>query len=60
MVVDPAVLIEEMDYLKKLGIKITQDRFKISEKAHIIMPYHKQIDLAREKKKGDKGRKDKL
>jgi adenylosuccinate synthase len=53
VVVDPAVLIEEMDYLKKLGIKITQDRFKISEKAHIIMPYHKSIDHGREIMKGD-------
>ena len=53
VVVDPAVLIEEMDYLKKLGINITQDRFKISEKAHIIMPYHKSIDHGREIMKGD-------
>ena len=53
VVVDPAVLIEEMDYLKKLGIKITQERFKISDKAHIIMPYHKSIDHGREIMKGD-------
>ncbi len=53
VVVDPAVLIEEMDYLKKLGIKITQERFKISDKAHIIMPYHKSIDNGREIMKGD-------
>jgi len=53
VVVDPAVLIEEMDYLENLGIKITPDRFKISEKAHIIMPYHKSIDHGREIMKGD-------
>ncbi len=53
VVVDPAVLIEEMDYLKSLGIEITPDRFKISEKAHLIMPYHKSIDHGREVMKGD-------
>ena len=54
MVVDPAVLVEELDNLESRGIDVGSDNLKISEKAHIIMPYHKQIDLAREKKKGDK------
>ncbi|MBN1930445.1 MAG: adenylosuccinate synthase [Desulfobacterales bacterium] len=54
VVVDPAVLIEELDYLSSKGIDVGPDRVKISERAHVIMPYHKQLDLAREKKKGDK------
>jgi adenylosuccinate synthase len=54
MVVDPAVLVEELDNLESKGINVGSDNLKISEKAHIIMPYHKQIDLARENKKGDK------
>ncbi|MBW2145237.1 MAG: adenylosuccinate synthase [Deltaproteobacteria bacterium] len=54
MVVDPIVLIEELDYLGKNGINIGPDKLMISEKAHLILPYHKQIDIAREKKKGDK------
>ena len=54
MVIDPAVLIEEIDYLKSKGIDVGQDQLMISEKAHIIMPYHKQIDHARERLKGDK------
>ena len=54
MVVDPEVLLKELDNLKSKGIDVGSDNLKISEKAHIIMPYHKQIDLAREKKKGDK------
>jgi adenylosuccinate synthase len=53
MVVDPAVLVQELDELKSKGIHVGPDRLKISEKAHIIMPYHKHIDLAREKIKGD-------
>ena len=54
LVVDPEVLLEEIDYLNNLGIDVGPDKLKISDKAHIIMPYHKQIDLAREKQKGDK------
>ncbi|RZB35950.1 MAG: adenylosuccinate synthase [Desulfobacteraceae bacterium Eth-SRB2] len=54
VVVDPAVLVEEIENLESKGIDVGSDNLKISEKAHIIMPYHKQIDLAREKKKGDK------
>jgi adenylosuccinate synthase len=53
VVVDPEVLVKELDNLNKKGIDVSPDTLKISEKAHIIMPYHKQIDLAREKKKGD-------
>jgi adenylosuccinate synthase len=54
VVVDPAVLIEELDHLASRNVDISPDKLKISEKAHLIMPYHQQIDHAREKKKGDK------
>ena len=54
VVVDPAVLIEELDHLAERNVDISPDRLKISEKAHLIMPYHQQIDHAREKSKGDK------
>jgi adenylosuccinate synthase len=54
MVVDPEVLLNEIDMLKKNGIHISPDNLKISEKAHVIMPYHKSIDHGREKMKGDK------
>ncbi len=54
LVVDPEVLIEEMDYLNSKGIDVGPDKIKISERAHLIMPYHKAIDHAREAKKGDK------
>jgi len=54
MVVDPAVLVKELDNLGSKGVDVGPDILKISEKAHIIMPYHKLIDLAREKMKGDK------
>ncbi len=54
VVVDPAVLIKELDNLSNRGVYVGSDKLKISEKAHLIMPYHKQIDHAREKFKGDK------
>ena len=54
MVVDPQVLLEEIDYLKKNDIAVGPDNLRISDKAHLIMPYHKAIDLARENLKGDK------
>ena len=48
VVVDPVVLCEEMDTLKGQGVTITPENLKISRKAHIIMPYHKLLDQARE------------
>jgi adenylosuccinate synthase len=54
LVVDPEVLIHEIDYLESHGVAVGPEQLKISEKAHVIMPYHRHIDLARETKKGDK------
>ena len=48
LVVDPEVLLEEIDYLSGKGIAVGPEQLKISEKAHLIMPYHKLIDAARE------------
>jgi adenylosuccinate synthase len=53
VVVDPAVLLEEIDRLNSRGIKVEPEKFKISEKAHLIMPYHKAVDIARENFQGD-------
>jgi adenylosuccinate synthase len=52
VVVDPEVLLEEINALKEKGIHINPQRLSLSEKAHLIMPYHKAIDLAREEAKG--------
>jgi adenylosuccinate synthase len=54
VVVDPEVLIEEIDYLVGKGVDIGPDKLRISERAQLIMPYHKKIDHARELMKGDK------
>ena len=54
MVVDPGVLTEEMDYLAEKGIPTGPDNLRISDRAHMIMPYHKAVDHGRENMKGDK------
>jgi adenylosuccinate synthase len=53
VVVDPFVLLEEIDYLLSNNIDVSPGMLKISNRAHIIMPYHRLIDSAREAKKGD-------
>jgi len=52
VVVDPMVLLEEMNYLKDNKVDVSPDMLKVSNRAHMIMPYHRAIDKAREVKKG--------
>ncbi|MDY0162008.1 adenylosuccinate synthase [Desulfobotulus sp.] len=54
VVVDPAVLLEEIDYLAGKGVDIGPHNLRISEKAHVIFPYHKVLDHARESSDGKK------
>jgi len=51
-VIDPQVLLEEIDQLEALGVS-TRKLF-ISETAHVTMPYHRLIDSAAEDKRGDR------
>ncbi len=53
VVVDPAALIDEMDQLQAKGIKVGKN-LAISQRAHLILPYHKAIDKAAEKSKGSR------
>lgn len=53
VVVDPAALLEEMDGLVKRGISF-KENLLISKNAHLIMPYHKALDIASENLKGNK------
>lgn len=48
VIVDPGVLLEEMTELKGKGLPVTPGRLVISENAHLIMPYHRLLDQARE------------
>ncbi len=56
VVLDPKVLIEELDGLKEKGMEVAPKRLKISPNTHLIMPYHRALDHAREAKKS-KGKK---
>ncbi len=52
VVVDPGVLLGEIENLEKQGVPVPPGHLYISERAHLIMPYHKAIDHGREAKKG--------
>jgi len=53
VVVDPQVLLQEIDDLRKRGHFLDDRQLLISEDAHLIMPYHRRIDVARERMKGE-------
>lgn len=52
MVINPKALLEEMKYLQDAGI--STDGIVISDRAHVILPYHLEIDALQEKLRGDK------
>ncbi|HDQ04591.1 MAG TPA: adenylosuccinate synthase [Deltaproteobacteria bacterium] len=61
VVVDPSVLLEEIEQLRKGDLFPKNTKLMVSERAHLIMPYHRSIDQAREahncgKKIGTTGR----
>ncbi len=43
VVVDPAALIKEINYLREKGVK---PKLKISNRAHVVLPYHIEMDIA--------------
>jgi adenylosuccinate synthase len=51
VVVDPVSLVVEIEGLRKLGIKIDGNLF-LSETAHLVLPYHRELDAQREIFKG--------
>ncbi len=53
VVIDPEVLLAELNDLSKNGIDFSK-RFKISTLAHLIMPYHKNLDQLREARRKNK------
>jgi adenylosuccinate synthase len=53
VVVDPVSLVEEIVGLRKKGIKVTPQNLVVSEIAHLVLPYHKELDALREIRKGN-------
>lgn len=51
VVIDPGSLMEEISYLEEKGV--TVENLFISDRAHVIMPYHKVLDALSERKLGD-------
>jgi len=51
VVIDPISLVEEIDGLFKLGVKV-EGNLLISETAHLVFPYHRELDAQREVLKG--------
>ena len=53
VVLDPKALFEEIQYLKEKGVSV-EGRLKIADNTNILMPYHRDLDLAREESMGDR------
>lgn len=53
VVLDPTGLIEEMKSVMDQGVSITPKNLMISDRAHVVMPYHRNMDFALEEARGD-------
>jgi adenylosuccinate synthase len=53
VVVDPQALFKEIDELGRLGVEV-DGRLLISEKAHVILPYHRELDVLSEARRGER------
>lgn len=54
VVVDPKALLAELAQLELDGIDVSHERIRVASNAHAILPYHKELDLAREAALGSK------
>src|SRR6186713_1157609 len=53
VVVDPTALFAEVDKLAGMGIDVS-GRLLVSDKAHLILPYHREMDVLAEARRGDR------
>jgi adenylosuccinate synthase len=53
VVIDPQALFAEVDELTRSGIEVG-DRLVVSDKAHVILPYHRDLDLLAEARRGER------
>ena len=53
VVIDPDALLSEVDMLGTLGVEVG-DRLRISDKAHVIMPYHRDLEILAEARRGER------
>ncbi len=52
VVLDPEILLDEISALQAKGYDVSPDTLAISDRAHVIMPYHRIIDSARDSTQG--------
>lgn len=52
VVLSPKVFFEEIETLRQRGVDVNDDNLYISERTHLIMPYHKLMDAMEEKSRG--------
>jgi len=55
VVVDPVALVSEIRELQDRGAQLT-DRLFVSDRAHLVFPYHRELDAAREERSGSSGK----
>jgi adenylosuccinate synthase len=53
VVVDPSGLVAEIERNEALGVTVTPEKLLISDRAHVVLPFHKELDAAREISLGD-------
>ncbi len=53
VVIDPQALFKEVDELARMGIEV-DGRLLVSEKAHLILPYHRELDVLSEARRGER------
>src|SRR6478752_4866523 len=53
VVVDPQALFQEIDQLAQSGIDVS-GRLLVSDKAHLILPYHRELDVLAEARRGER------
>src|ERR687897_3929505 len=53
VVVDPQALFKEIEELARLGIEVA-DQLLISDKAHLILPYHRELDVLSQARRGER------
>jgi adenylosuccinate synthase len=53
VVIDPQALLAEIDELERNGVRVG-DRLMISDRAHLILPYHRELDVLSEARRGER------
>ena len=52
--VDPESIMKEIEYVRSKGVKLTPDNLKISSRASLLLPWHKELDCLEEQRLADK------